>query len=80
MKNYLSLSKKIYLNEIDKKFKNQKILIDKICSKENIKPNLQEKPEPTDNTPKQKPKKKIKVKNRNDQNKPKGGSGFLSKL
>ena len=39
MKNYLSLSKKIYLNEIDKKFKNQKILIDKICSKENIKPN-----------------------------------------
>ena len=39
MKNYLSLSKKIYLNEIDKKFKNQKIYIDKICSKENIKPN-----------------------------------------
>ena len=41
MKNYLLLSKKIYLNEIDKKFKNQKIYIDKICSKENIKPNLQ---------------------------------------
>ncbi len=39
MKNYLSLQKKIYLNQIDKRFNNQSILIDKICSKDNIKAN-----------------------------------------
>ena len=31
MKNYLSLQKKIYLKQIDKRFNNQSILIDKIC-------------------------------------------------